>query len=91
MQHPGLKRKLGDMEFERRDALILRQQMLAPVLVLAFLVWRFVGSLPLWVCAVTLGALAVVAFATEAMWRREALAAMRREGVVGEDYEPPVF
>ncbi len=93
MQHPGLRQKLADMEYERRHALVNLQHLLCliPVLVFGALVLIVNGTVPLLVIAFTLGTLAVVAFATEGLWRREHLSEMRRAGLIDEAYRPPGF
>jgi hypothetical protein len=93
MKHPGLKKKLNDMEFERRSSQVTLQQMLllVPLLVLGGQIYLFFGSLPLPIVSATVVSYALMVFIGDWLARRSNLQAMRREGLIDDSYEPPRF
>lgn len=93
MQHPALIKKFNDWEYERRHNrfFLIHLMTLMPLLCLGALCWGELGAQMLrWIPPVVCVYLAQVA-ALETLARREIVASMRREGLVDEDYSPPLF
>jgi O-antigen/teichoic acid export membrane protein len=94
MQHPQLTRKLNDWEFERRfnRAFVpLALTQLLPLLAFAGITYLDTGSLSGAAVAVASAAFAVQVSLLSWYSRRNAVHAMRREGLVDEAYRPPAF
>ncbi|GEM_PF-5113768 len=91
MQNPILRKKLNDGEFERRSNRLVVWLLLMPVPTLLFAYFTYVeyGALPPVAVIVSAAAFVVICLAWAYFGRRDTLAAMRREGLIDEAYEPP--
>lgn len=93
MKHPALEKKFNDWEYERRFNRMFLVQLLAllPVFPFAWVVWLEYGSIPLPAVGCAALTSAAIVLVLNRISRRDTIAAMRREGLIDEDYSPPRF
>lgn len=91
MEHPDMRKKIQDSEYSRRYnrffMLLLLQ--LIPLLVFAVFVWGEIGFLPWNAVGFAAMSCALVSIWLDQLVRRDTLAGMRRENLIGAQYKPP--
>lgn len=92
-QQPVVQKKLGDAEYSRRYNRFFLSHLLVllPLVVFAAVILVELGYVPWRAIGAAAGCCALVFAFLHGLARREVIAAMRREGLLEGDYEPPVF